>query len=158
MGLFTKLFGKAEPMSEIPPVVDEGKDNKDLLWGRISQITSFVDSELRAELMRADEKKWIRATFSDFRNFHIKFRDFRVKLDKELSKLESVPLQSPMFQDYTRSMLGYLKALSTSLKNVEDQLYGEKNITEIARNIKTAINNLDDFKGYWNTVRKHFLE
>ncbi|MEK6938921.1 MAG: hypothetical protein AABX04_07825 [Nanoarchaeota archaeon] len=158
MGFFSRLFGTEEPVSE-PVIQAELKENKDLLWERVSGTLSYVDSELRPELVRGQQKKWVRATFSDFRNFHAKMMEGRMRLDKEAVRVEAVPLQNPAFQEYSRNITASIRRLVDELKTVENQLQGEKNITEITNHITEGINIFDELKGYWSSqVRKQFLD
>ena len=159
MGILSRLFGKQEPVQEAPQSEAESKDNKDLLWERISEIMAFGENQLKPELVRAQQKKWVRATFSDFRNSHIKIRDFRTKIERETAKIEAVPMQSMIFQEYTRNIISMLKQLNAQLKVAENQLGGERNITEIANSLTLSVNSYDEVKDYWtNKVRKQFLE
>ncbi|MFH0701588.1 MAG: hypothetical protein V2A62_04075 [Candidatus Woesearchaeota archaeon] len=158
MGFFSRLFGTEEPVSE-PVIQAELKENKDMLWERVSGTLSYVDSELRPELVRGQQKKWVRATFSDFRNFHAKMMEGRMRLDKEAVRVEAVPLQNPSFQEYSRNITASIRRLVDELKTVENQLQGEKNITEITNHITESISIFDELKGYWSSqVRKQFLD
>jgi|GEM_PF-2622864 len=158
MGFFSRLFGKEVPVEE-PIVQAELKENKDMLWERVSAVLSYVDNEFRPELVRAQQKKWARATISDFRNFYSKIRDGRTILEKEAARIEAVPLQNPSFQEYSRSIVVSTRKMAEELKFVEDQLGGEKNITEITNHITESINVFDELKNYWaSRVRKQFLD
>jgi len=158
MGFFSKLFGKEEAVEE-PVVQAELKENKDLLWERVSGVLSYVENDLRPELVRAQQKKWIRATLSDFRNFHAKMMEGRMRLEKEIAKLEAVPLQNPIFQEYSRSLVGSFRRLNEEIKAVEQQLQGERNLTEITNHVTEGITVFDELKGYWTSqVRKQFLD
>lgn len=159
MGFLSKIFGKQEPVQEAAQQELESKESKDLLWARISEITTFGDNQLRPELARAQQKKWVRATFSDFRNFYAKIRDFRAKIEKDTAKIESVPMQSAEFQEYSRNVVAMIRRLTTEMKIVEDQLGNEKNVNEIANHLLASVNAYDEFKDYWtNRVRKRFLD
>lgn len=158
MGFFSRLFGASEPVQE-QVIETELKENKDLLWERVSGVLSYVENDLRPELVRAQQKKWIRATFSDFRNFHAKMMEGRMRLEKEIVRLEAVPLQNPSFQEYSRNMAGSFRRLIQEIKSVEQQLQGEKNITEITNHVTEGINVFDELRGYWTSqVRKQFLD
>jgi hypothetical protein len=159
MGILSRLFGKQEPVQEAPQPEGESKENKDLLWERISEVMAFGDNQLKPELVRAQQKKWVRATFSDFRNFHIKVRDFKTKVERDTAKIEAVPMQSAIFQEYSKNIVSMLKQLTSHLKSAENQLSGERNITEITNSLTLAVNSYDEVKDYWaNKVRKQFLE
>jgi head-tail adaptor len=137
----------------------ESKESKDLLWARINEITTFGDNQLRPELARAQQKKWVRATFSDFNNYYGKVRDFRAKVERDITKVEAVPMQSAEFQEYSRNVVAMIKRLVLEMKMVEDQLGNEKNVNEIAAHLLASINTYDEFKDYWsNRVRKRFLD
>ncbi|MFA6461883.1 MAG: hypothetical protein WCV90_06470 [Candidatus Woesearchaeota archaeon] len=158
MGFLSRLFGKAEPVEE-SVIQAELKENKDMLWERVSDVLSYVDNDLRPELVRAQQKKWARATISDFRNFYTKIRDGRMRLEKDMTRIEAVPLQNPSFQEYSHSISASVKKMSEELKIVENQLSGEKNITEVTDHITEGINAFDELKNYWATrVRKQFLD
>ncbi|MBI4983164.1 hypothetical protein HZC32_00780 [Candidatus Woesearchaeota archaeon] len=158
MGFFSRLFGGREQMQEAALPSPELKDNKDLMWSRISEALSYIDNELRPELVRAQQKKWIRATFSDFRNFHLKIRDGRIRVEREAARLEAVPLTNPLFQEYSRNIVALTIKLSMELKLVEDQLQGERNINEITSHLSEGINIFDDLKSYWvSRVRKQSI-
>ena len=158
MGFFSRLFGITEPVQE-PVIEAELKENKDMLWERVSSILSYVDNDLRPELVRAQQKKWMRATISDFRNFHAKMMDGRMRLEKDVARLEAVPLQNPAFQEYSRNMSNSFKRLIGELKEVEHQLQGERNVTEVTNHVTEGINVFDELKGYWTSqVRKQFLD
>lgn len=158
MGFLSRLFGTEEPVSE-PVIQAELKENKDLLWERVSSTLSYVENELRPELVRGQQKKWVRATFSDFRNFHAKMMEARMRLEKEAARVEAVPLQNLTFQEYSRNITASVRRLVDELKTTENQLQGEKNITEITNHITESINIFDELKGYWSSqVRKQFLD
>lgn len=158
MGFWSNLFGSGEPAAETPAILPESKESKDLLWDKISSTLSILDNELRPIMVQAQQKKWVRATVSDFRNFTIKLRDGRTRAEKETAKIEAVPLQNPEFQDCAKTVGYFLKRINGEIKLVEEQLNGERNITQIPAHLSEGLSALEQLKGYWTNARKKFLE
>ena len=117
-----------------------------------------MDNELRPVMVQAQQKKWVRATASDFSNFTIKLRNGRTRTEKETARIEAVPLQNPEFQDCARTVTDFLKKINFEIKSVEEQLTGERNITQIPAHLTEGLSSLEQLKGYWTNARKKFLE